>query len=200
MVRKGLASFLEVIDGLEMVAEAENGAQAVHLCETTKPDVVLMDLAMPEVDGVTAIEEINKRWPDINIVAITSFQDEDLVHRALQAGALSYLTKDVGSAELKRAIFSAATGKSTLSPEAARILIDRERDPEGSSKLGADLTPREHEVLSLMAEGLNNPEIAKKLLISRATASVHVSNVLSKLGVENRVEAVAIALRNGLIQ
>jgi len=199
MVRKGLASFLLVMDDLELVGEAKDGLDALRRCEHASPDVILMDLLMPVMDGPTAIRAIQERWPEIQIIALTSFQEEELVHQALQAGAISYLLKDVGADELEAAIRAAHAGKPTLAPEAAQALIRAARAPSGAQAVGHDLTPRELEVLTLLVEGRNNPEIAERLSISRATASVHVSNILSKLGVSNRVEAATLAVRHHLV-
>jgi NarL family two-component system response regulator LiaR len=196
MVRTGLATFIQVKPDLEMVGEARDGQHALLLCEQTRPDVILMDLMMPVMDGVAATRAIRERWPQIQIIALTSFQEKELVQDALRAGAISYLLKDVSMNELAAAIREAYAGRPTLAPEAAQALIQATRQgPEP----GHDLTPREREVLALMVDGLNNPQIGERLNISVTTVRSHVSNILSKLGVSNRAEAIALALRSRLV-
>lgn len=201
MVRRGLATILRVRTDLELVAEAGNGREAVERCATARPDVILMDLVMPEIGGIEATRLVRKEYPGVQVIALTSFQDRDLVCDALQAGAISYLLKNVSAEDLAAAIREAYAGRSTLAPEAIQALIQAEgtgprHEPEGGEDLG--LTPREREVLALMVEGLTNPEIAERLVVSRSTAKAHVSNILSKLGVSNRAEAIALALQQKL--
>jgi NarL family two-component system response regulator LiaR len=198
VVRSGLSAFLFAYDDLELVGEAPSGERAIQLCEQLQPDVVLMDLVMPGMDGATATGLIREKCPRIQVIALTSFKEQELVEGALQAGAIGYLLKDVSADELANAIRSAAAGKPTLSPEAAQILIQSTRSP--AEKLGYDLTDREREVLALMVEGLNNNQIAERLVVSVSTAKFHVSSILSKLGVASRTEAVAVALQNKLVK
>jgi len=196
VVRSGLATFLQAFDDFELVGEAGDGSEAVRRCAEVSPDVILMDLLMPEMDGIAATRAIRERHPDVQVIALTSFQDQGRVQAALDAGALGYLLKNVSADELARAIRSARAGRPTLAPEAAQILIHAAtRSPEP----GHDLTPREREVLALMIRGLNNAQIAKRLVVNRSTAKFHVSNILTKLGVASRTEAVALALTHHLV-
>jgi len=195
MVRKGLAAYLSSAADILLAGEARDGQEAVELCEQLRPDVVLMDLVMPKMDGVAATRLIRQRCPEVRIVALTSFQERDLVRDALQAGAISYLLKDVTGEALAEAIRSAHAGRSTLAPEAVRALI---QDKEDDLQLIEPLTDREREVLEWLVQGLENPEIAVRLTISPSTVKVHVSNILSKMGVANRKEAIALALKHGL--
>ena len=197
MVRTGLATFLEVSDGLELVGEAGDGTEAVELCQEKHPHVVLMDLVMPKLDGVAATQIIKERWPEIQVIALTSFQEGEMVQDALKAGAISYLLKNVSMGDLVRAIKEAHAGRATMAQEAVQALVQSAGQDQS---LGSDLTPREFEVLELLVEGLNNPEISERLYISIGTTRTHVSNIFSKLGVANRAEAITLALRNKLVK
>jgi NarL family two-component system response regulator LiaR len=196
MVRRGLATFLKVYDDLELVGEASSGQEAVKFCSQHQPDVVLMDMVMPDMDGASATRLIRQQHPAIQVLALTSFKEESLVKGALQAGAIGYLLKDVTADELARAIRAAHAGRTTLSPEAAQALVHAASQPPPP---GFDLTGRELEVLALMVVGLNNTQIAEQLVVSPSTIKSHVSNILSKLGVASRTEAVTLALRTHLL-
>ena len=196
MVRRGLVTFLKVFDDLQLAGEAENGPDAIQCCAETHPDVVLMDMVMPGMDGVSATRAIRQQFPSVQVVALTSFKEGQLIRDALEAGAISYLLKDVSAEELARAIRAAHAGRATLSPEATQALVKNAHQPPPP---GRDLTEREREVLALMIEGLNNTQIAGRLSVRPSTIKSHVSNILSKLGVASRTEAVTLALRNNII-
>jgi NarL family two-component system response regulator LiaR len=195
VVRSGLSAFLSVNPDLELVGEAENGQQAVTRAGLLQPDVVLMDIMMPVMDGVAATQAIKRQYPKIQIVALTSFQEDELVQNALKAGAVGYLMKNVTARELAAAIRSAKEGKMTLSSEAAQALVRASQQAQETEAL----TDREREVLKLMVEGLNNAEIAERLVVSLSTVKYHISNILGKLGVDNRVAAVTLAMQRKLV-
>lgn len=196
VVRSGLAAVLSVADDLKLVGEASDGEEAIRLSERLQPDVILMDLLMPKMDGVQATKVIKDRWPKIQVIALTSFKEKEYVEGALKAGALGYLLKNVSADELVNAIRRAVAGQPSLSPEAAQVLIQKVNEP---TQPGFDMTDREKEILVLMVEGLSNNDIAERLIVSQSTVKFHVSNVLSKLGVASRTEAVALALKNHLV-
>jgi NarL family two-component system response regulator LiaR len=196
VVRSGLSAFLLAFDDLELVGEASDGQDALRLCSQLKPDVVLMDLVMPGMDGAQATRAIRARCPQVQVVALTSFKENDLVQGALEAGAIGYLIKNVSADELAAAIRNAHAGRATLAPEAAEVLIQAARQ---APQPGFDLTPRELEVLALLVEGLSNPDIAQRLVVSRSTVKFHVSSILSKLGAANRTEAVSMAIQQRLV-
>jgi NarL family two-component system response regulator LiaR len=197
VVRSGLATFLRAYDDLELVAEARNGFEAVKLCREKQPDVILMDLMMPEMDGIQSTRSILAEYPGIKIIAMTSFEDQELVQGVLAAGAISYLIKNVTSDELAKAIRDAFTGRSTLSPEAARVLIEATRPTRQPL---FDLTDREQQVLNLVVQGNSNQQIAEALVISITTVKAHISNILSKLQVSSRAEAIAYAIKHKLVK
>ena len=192
VVRSGLGAVLSASDDMTLVGEAGDGEEAVRLCERLQPEVILMDLLMPKMDGVAATKIIHERWPEIRVIALTSFKEKEYVEGVLKAGATSYLLKNVSADELLAAIRRAASGQPSLSPEAAQVLI---QNVNGPATPGSDLTGREMDILRLMVDGKSNGEIAEILFVSQSTVKFHVSNVLSKLGVTSRTEAVAIAVR-----
>jgi NarL family two-component system response regulator LiaR len=197
VVRSGLGAVLMAHDDMDLVGEARNGEEAVRLCKSLKPDVVLMDLMMPVMDGVTATRLIHENQPEIRVIALTSFSDREWVEGALKAGAAGYLLKTVSASELIDAIRAAEAGRTSLSPEAAQVLVQNLKQPQSPVY---DLTEREQEILALMVEGLSNNDIANRLVVSQSTIKFHVSNILSKLEVTTRTEAVALALKNRLVK
>ncbi len=197
MMRTGLRYTLQSFDDLELVAEASSGAQALALCAEVAPDVILMDMVMPGMDGAETTRLICQRHPQVQVIALTSFQEKDLVERALQAGAIGYLLKNVAADELAQAIRDAATGRATLAQEATDALIRSTRQKTG---LADDLTERENEVLALMVKGLTNAQIADRLTVSLSTVKFHVRGILSKLNAANRAEAVNLAWKYQLVE
>lgn len=195
MLRKGLAVFLMSYDDLRLVGDAANGKEGLALCADKQPDIVLMDLMMPIMDGITATRLIRQDFPDIQVIALTSFGEEKLIKDVLEAGAISYLFKKTSADDLANAIRSAHKGISTYAPEVTDILVNSLQKPQPVFEI---LTPREREVLSLMVKGVGNHEIADALTISLSTAKSHVSSVLAKLGVASRAEAIVMVLEQNL--
>lgn len=196
VVRQGLKMFLALDDTFEVVGEASNGAEALRLAGELTPDVVLMDLLMPVMDGITAIGKIRTEYPDVEVLALTSVLEDASVVGAIKAGAIGYLLKDTQAEELRRAIVAAADGQVQLAPQAAARLLREVRTPDDSPE---QLTERETEVLKLLAQGQANKEIARTLTIGEKTVKTHVSNILGKLGVQSRTQAALYAVRAGLV-
>ena len=201
VVREGLRAFLELQEGLEVVGEAADGAEALVEAERLAPDVILMDLVMPRVDGVRAMQTLRRTVPESRVIVLTSFLDEDRLLPALEAGAAGYLLKDVEPAELARAIRTAHAGEALIAPAAAarllRALSNRADTPPPPPH--EQLTAREQEVLELIARGFANKRIALELRISEKTVKAHVGRVLAKLGVSDRTQAAVLAVREGLV-
>jgi two-component system, NarL family, response regulator LiaR len=195
VVRQGLRMFLSLDSELEVVGEAADGAEAVQLAHELQPDVVLMDLLMPGMDGISATKTIRRELPEVEVIALTSVLEDQAVYDAMRAGAIGYLLKDTQADELCAAIKAAAAGQVQLSPEAARRLMREVQAPQSPETL----TPRETEVLRLLAQGKSNKEIGAELVIGIKTVKTHVSNVLSKLGVSSRTQAALHAVRIGLV-
>jgi NarL family two-component system response regulator LiaR len=197
MVRDGLKVFLSLCPDIAVVAEAADGMQAIERCRAHQPDVILMDIAMPELDGPTATARIRAAFPQVRVIALTSFVDETLVARAMEAGAISFLQKNVEADQLAAAIRAAHQGRATLDPLAVQALLQQAAEP--AALAGHGLTRREREVLVLLVEGKTNNQIAGALGISRSTAHLHVSSILAKLGVSNRTEAAIAAVQGKLL-
>jgi two-component system, NarL family, response regulator LiaR len=196
ILRGGIRFSLLAFDDLEFVGEARSGEEALRLCSELRPDVVLMDMSMPGMDGVETTQALLARLPQAQVLTLSSFHDPEMVQRAMQAGAIGYLVKGISADRLAQAIREAYAGRPTLAPEAVQALIHR---PAPSPGLGNDLTAREREVLALLAAGLTNVEIARRLTVSVSTIKYHLRGIYSKLGAANRAEAVALALENKLM-
>ncbi len=198
MVRQGIATFIELQDDVEVVGEAVDGRAAIAQVDECKPDVVLMDLVMPEMDGVTATREIKTRHPDVKVLALTSFVNDAQIAPALQAGASGYLLKDITASELMHAIRAAQRGETPLAPAVAKKLVEHVTAPREDTHRLDQLTERERQVLALLGQGMSNKEIAARLSISEKTVKFHVSSILSKLGVSDRTQAALFASKHGL--
>ena len=198
VVRRGLRAFFELVDDIDVVGEAENGRIGVELAEEVRPDVILMDLLMPEMDGLTAIAAIKARQPEIEIVALTSFIEEEKVTSALEAGATGYLLKDAEAEEVAAAVGAAYGGEMVVDPAVTRLLAQRLREKRTAPAV-EPLTDREREVLALVGQGASNKEIASSLFITERTARTHVSNILGKLGLASRTQAALWAVDHGMV-
>jgi NarL family two-component system response regulator LiaR len=198
IVRKGIRAVLEIVPDIDVVGEAENGRDAVTRVEQLRPDVILMDLVMPEMDGIEAIRRIKDRQLEARILVLTTFAGEDKIFPAIKAGALGYHLKDSRPEELVQAIRQVYRGESSLHPVIARKVLEELSRPSERPPTPDPLTPREVQVLQLVAQGLENPEIAERLVITEATVRTHVSNITSKLHVASRTQAALYALREGI--
>ena len=194
--RGGIEFALDAYDDIELVGGAHNGEEALRLCEQLQPDVILMDMRMPGLDGPATTQAIRQQYPRVQILALTSFHDEQLVQRAMAAGAIGYVLKGIPIKELVGAIRAASAGRPTIDEQALQALIQAARS---GPRLGDDLTDREREVLALLVEGLSNPEIADRLVISLPTAKAHVRSILAKLRVSSRTEAATVAVKHNLV-
>ena len=197
LVRQGIKALLDVYEDIEVTGDAENGREAIEMCKNYKPDIVLMDLVMPEVSGIEATKEVLKYWPTIKIIILTSFIDKKLIKDAFKAGAIGYVLKNISGNNLVESIRDAKKGKSPLSSEASDFLISNFKEP---SPADYQLTNQEINILTHLINGLSNKKIAQVQVLSLSTVKFHVSNILSKLGVSSRAEAISVALNNKLIQ
>ncbi|MBU7594259.1 response regulator transcription factor [Metabacillus halosaccharovorans] len=199
MVRIGVSSYLSAQPDIEVIGEADNGRKGVELCLELRPDVILMDLVMNEMDGIEATKEIMNAWPEAKIIIVTSFLDDEKVYPALEAGATSYLLKTSKASEIANAVRSTFHGQSILEPEVTGKMMMKMRQKD-TVHLHDQLTSREMEILMLMTEGKTNQEIADELFIALKTAKTHVSNILSKLDVQDRTQAVIYAFKHSLVK
>jgi len=200
VVRQGLQTYLDLMDDIDVVGQAENGIEAIAQTKRLQPNIVLMDLMMPEMDGIEATRQIGSMNPSTKVIVLSSFSDDNKVFSAIRAGASGYLLKDISSIELANAIRAVHKGDPQLHPEIAKKLMNQFVDLEGKPEaISKDLTPREIEVLRLIAEGMNNTELAQALFISEKTAKTHVHNILSKLNLADRTQAAIYAYKHGLV-
>ncbi|QYF85466.1 response regulator transcription factor [Brevibacterium sp. PAMC21349] len=199
MVRIGVSAYLSAQSDIEVIGEADNGLKAVELAVELRPDIILMDLVMPEMDGIEATKRIIEKWPEAKIIIVTSFLDDEKVYPALEAGATSYMLKTSKASEIAKAVRSTFQGQSVLEPEVTGKMMEKLRRPK-ITQLHDQLTNREMEILLLMTQGKTNQEIADELYIALKTAKVHVSNILSKLAVQDRTQAVIYAFKHSLVQ
>ena len=199
IVRKGIRALLATEQSIQVVGEAANGSEAVALAQSLRPDVILMDIVMPEMDGLEAIRRITEQQPEIRILVLTSFAGVDMVLPAIKAGALGYLLKDSGPQELVQAIQQVHRGNSSLHPAIARKLLQEISEPSSSGPDVGSLTEREVTVLKLVAQGFSNRDIANELTVSEATVRTHVSHILAKLDLSSRTQAALYALRRGIV-
>lgn len=198
MVRIGVSAYLSAQSDIEVIGEADNGLKAVELAMELRPDIILMDLVMPEMDGIEATKRIIEKWPEAKIIIVTSFLDDEKVYPALEAGATSYMLKTSKASEIAKAVRSTFQGQSVLEPEVTGKMMEKLRRPK-ITQLHDQLTNREMEILLLMTQGKTNQEIADELYIALKTAKVHVSNILSKLAVQDRTQAVIYAFKHSLV-
>ncbi len=198
IVRKGIGALLATQPDIQVVGEASDGVEAVKQVEALKPDVILMDLVMPQLDGIGATQQITTRWPNMHVLVLTSFAADDKVFPAIKAGALGYLLKDSGPRELLEAIHQVARGEPSLEPSIARKVLFELHHPPKAPPTADPLTERELDVLKLIAQGLSNREIADRLVITERTVCTHVSNILNKLHLASRTQAALYALKEGL--
>jgi DNA-binding NarL/FixJ family response regulator len=207
LVRESLGTLLDLLEGVELVGSAADGEEALALAECLRPEVVLMDLRMPRLDGIQATRALRECQPDVRVIALTTFADDESVLGALRAGARGYLTKDAGSEDIRRAILTVANGDAALDPAVQHHVVaalagseaDREDgDVIASAELPDDLTPREAEVLALIADGLTNAEIAERLVVSPTTVKSHINHLFTKAGLRDRAQAVNYAYRTGI--
>ena len=200
VVRRGLLFFLKTQKDIEVVGEAKNGLEAVQLVDSLQPNIVLMDLVMPELDGIGATKRIKERWPNVQILMLTSFSDKDHVLPAIEAGAVGYQLKDIEPDDLVESIRAIMRGENTLHPDATSSLEEGLREEENLAHLQHPLTPRELDVLAELTKGKSNREIASSLFVTEKTVKTHISNIFTKLGVQDRTQAALYAVKHGLTE